>query len=228
MGIVVNGLVTVVAQSLLDELAAQAPWEWYRDAGVAVAGLSPRAFGAFMVIFEVSIGVAILNRNRVVRMAGFLTAAAFLIGITPLGVYTLVNPLLAAGCVYLAWREWHSPAPRRADASRAFDRTGSWSCPQLDVAVGDQALTVVPTMQTRDRAFAGADQKRHARTDAECRDDQAPQAAAPQVVVAQQLAPRQVRLKVPEGELEGDRGAGPARTDCGGIPRAGAGPTPVE
>ena len=169
MGIVVNGLVTVVAQSLLDELAAQAPWEWYRDAGVAVAGLSPRAFGAFMVIFEVSIGVAILNRNRVVRMAGFLTAAAFLIGITPLGVYTLVNPLLAAGCVYLAWREWHSPAPRRADASRAFDRPGSSSCPQPDAAVGDQALTVVPTTQTRGQALAGADQKRHARTDAECR-----------------------------------------------------------
>ena len=108
MGVLVNGLVASMAPQLFVDLAAQAPWEWYRNVGLALVEPWPAAFGVVMMIFEVGMAILILSRDRVVRIVGLLTGAMFLIAITPLGVYTLVNPLLAAGCVYLAWRELHS------------------------------------------------------------------------------------------------------------------------
>ena len=121
MGVLVNGLVAAIAPQLFVDLAAQAPWEWYRNVGLALVEPWPAAFGVVMMIFEVGVAIMILSRDRVVRIVGLLTGAAFLIAITPLGVYTMVNPLLAAGCVFLAWRELH-PERRPGAAAVASAR----------------------------------------------------------------------------------------------------------
>ena len=46
------------------------------------------------------------------------------IGITPLGAYMLVTPLLAASC-YLAWHESHPPVPGRFVGAGSVARAGS-------------------------------------------------------------------------------------------------------
>lgn len=116
MGVLVNGLIAAIAPQLFVDLAAQAPWNWYRALGLTLVESFPMAFGVFMMLFEVGVAIMILSRNRLARIVGLLTAAVFLIGITPLGVYTLVNPLLAAGCVFLAWAE-HQELPTHTNAT---------------------------------------------------------------------------------------------------------------
>ena len=121
MGTAVNGGLTVVAPERFPALARRAPWAWYRRIGAALTEPAPRAFGAAMAVGETALAAAILSRGRTARL-GLLGAAAFSIGITPLGVFTLGNPVLAAGALHLARQQWptaaFSPADRVTGAVR--------------------------------------------------------------------------------------------------------------
>lgn len=108
-GLAWNGTLTVTAPEQFPMLAGRAPWGWYRRAGLALTGPAPRAFGAAMTAGETAVAAAILSRDPAARL-GLLTAAAFLLGITPLGTYTLANPILAAGALHLARRRWPASA----------------------------------------------------------------------------------------------------------------------
>ena len=114
MGLAVNGGLTVAAPEQFAALARRAPWAWYRRAGLALTEPAPRVFGAAMAVGETALAVAVLSRGRAARL-GLLGAAAFSLGITPLGVFTLGNPVLAAGALRLARRQWPAPAFSRAD-----------------------------------------------------------------------------------------------------------------
>jgi hypothetical protein len=107
------GLTTVKAPEQWPMLARRAPWAWYRRAGLALTEPAPRAFGAAVTAGETALGAAILSRDPAARL-GLLGAAAFLLGITPLGTDTLGNPILAVGALQLARRTW----PRSAFSSR--------------------------------------------------------------------------------------------------------------
>ena len=113
MGLGVNGVLTVAAPDQFPALARRAPWAWYRRIGVALTDPAPRAFGAAMAVGETALAAAVLGRGRAARL-GLLAAAAFSVGITPLGVYTLANPVLAAGALHLARRQWPTAAFARA------------------------------------------------------------------------------------------------------------------
>ena len=90
-------------------LARRAPWGWYRRVGMALTEPAPRAFGTAMTVGETALAVAVLSRGRAARL-GLLGVAAFALGITPLGRYTLANPVLAAGALHLARRPWPDAA----------------------------------------------------------------------------------------------------------------------
>lgn len=105
MGLAWNGTVTVKAPEQFPMLAHRAPWRWYRRAGLALTEPAPRAFGAAMTAGETAVAVAILSPDPAARL-GLLAAAAFALGITPLGPYTLGNPILAIGALHLARRPW--------------------------------------------------------------------------------------------------------------------------
>lgn len=121
MGLAVNGGLTVAAPEQFPALARHAPWGWYRRIGLALTEPAPRAFGAGMAVGETALAVAILSRDSSARL-GLLGAAAFSLGITPLGSYTLGNPVLAVGALHLARQQWptaaFSPAARGPRAVR--------------------------------------------------------------------------------------------------------------
>jgi hypothetical protein len=109
MGLAVNGGLTVAAPEQFPALARRAPWAWYRRAGLALTEPAPRVFGAAMAVGETALAAVILSRGSTARL-GLLGAAAFSLGITPLGFYTLGNPVLAAGALHLARRTWPTAA----------------------------------------------------------------------------------------------------------------------
>jgi len=109
MGVGVNGVLTLVAPEQYVELARRAPWPWYRRIGRALTEPAPQAFGAGMTVGESALAAAVLSHGRAARL-GLLGVAAFSLGITPLGPYTVANPLLAAGALHLARRPWPTAA----------------------------------------------------------------------------------------------------------------------
>lgn len=113
MGLGVNGVLTVTAPARFTALADGAPWAWYRALGRRLTEPAPRAFGAAMTAGETVLAAAILSRGRVAR-TGFVGAVAFAVGITPLGVATAANPVLAVGALHLARRQWDEAAFARS------------------------------------------------------------------------------------------------------------------
>ena len=114
-GLAWNGILTAKAPEQYPMLARRAPWSWYRRVGLALTEPAPRAFGAAMTVGETALAAAILSRDPAARL-GLFGVAAFLLGITPLGIYTLGNPILAVGAMHLARRRW----PRAAFAGRRW------------------------------------------------------------------------------------------------------------
>lgn len=108
-GLAWNGALTVKAPEQFPMLARRAPWGWYRRVGRVLTEPAPRAFGAAMTVGETAMAAAVLSRDPAARL-GLLAAAGFLLGITPLGTYTLANPILAAGALHLAGRTWPTAA----------------------------------------------------------------------------------------------------------------------
>jgi hypothetical protein len=113
MGVGVNGSLTVLAPEQFGALARRAPWAWYRGISRVLTEPAPRAFGTVMVVGETALATAVLSRGRAARL-GLLGTAAFSMGIMPLGVFTLANPVLAAGALHLARRPWPTAAFARS------------------------------------------------------------------------------------------------------------------
>jgi hypothetical protein len=109
MGLAWNGTLTAKAPEQFPMLARRAPWDWYRRAGLVLTEPAPRAFGAVMTVGETAVAAAILSPDPAARL-GLLAATAFSIGITPLGLYTSGNPILAMGALHLARRPWPTAA----------------------------------------------------------------------------------------------------------------------
>jgi hypothetical protein len=81
----------------------------YRDVAVAIVGVNQVAFGLLMLSFELLIAALILWRGMAVRW-GLWAGFVFLLGITPLGVEELPNPILALGLAVLAARDYPKTA----------------------------------------------------------------------------------------------------------------------
>ena len=109
MGLAWNGSLTAKAPEQFPMLASRAPWGWYRRAGLALTEPAPRAFGVVMTAGETAVAGAILSPDPAARL-GLLAVAAFSLGLMPLGIYTLGNPILAAGALHLARRSWPTAA----------------------------------------------------------------------------------------------------------------------
>lgn len=64
-----------------------------------VAALAPPLFGLLAAAYEVAIALLMLSKGRCAKW-GLIGGIVFLIGITPLGVWTLANPLLALAMAF--------------------------------------------------------------------------------------------------------------------------------
>ena len=100
MAVAVNVVVVTTAPDQFVKLGADAPlipaYGWFFRTVVASA---PQAVGIAVAAGEIAVGLLILSRGRGARL-GLIGAIVFLLIITPLGVWTLPNPIFAAG---LAW-----------------------------------------------------------------------------------------------------------------------------
>jgi hypothetical protein len=59
-----------------------------------VVALAPPLFGLLAAAYEVTIALMMLSKGRYAKW-GLIGGIVFLIGITPLGVWTLANPIMA-------------------------------------------------------------------------------------------------------------------------------------
>ena len=109
MAVGVHGSTVLTDPSSYLAFANGAPVPLYREVAVAIVKVNQVAFGLFMLTFELVIAAMILWRGRNVRL-GLWAGAAFLLGITPLGVEELPNPILALGLAVLATRDFPKSA----------------------------------------------------------------------------------------------------------------------
>jgi hypothetical protein len=77
-------------------------YRWFFENIVAVA---PSLFGLLAAAYEVTIALLMLSKGRYVKW-GLIGGIIFLLAITPLGVWTLANPILAVAMTYLLTKEY--------------------------------------------------------------------------------------------------------------------------
>jgi hypothetical protein len=77
-------------------------YRWFFENVVALA---PPLFGLLAAAYEITIALMMLSRGRYVRW-GLIGGILFLIAITPLGVWTLGNPIMALALAYLLTKEY--------------------------------------------------------------------------------------------------------------------------
>lgn len=82
-------------------------YQWFFENVVALA---PPLFGLLAAAYEVTIALMMLSSGKYAKW-GLIGGIVFLIGITPLGVWTLANPLLAAAMALLLRRNYERSLP---------------------------------------------------------------------------------------------------------------------
>ncbi|VXC22056.1 conserved membrane hypothetical protein [Arthrobacter sp. 9AX] len=106
MALGVNALLSFIAPELFVSLGTDKPlipfYAWIFENVVAAA---PPVVGIVAAAGEITVGLLILSRGRRVKL-GLIGAIVFLLIITPLGVWTLPNPLMAAGLARLLTKEF--------------------------------------------------------------------------------------------------------------------------
>jgi hypothetical protein len=106
MAIGVNEVLVLVAPNLFVALGTNDAiiplYRWFFENVVALA---PPLFGLLAAAYEITIALMMLSKDKYVKW-GLIGGIVFLIGITPLGVWTLANPILALTLAYLLTREY--------------------------------------------------------------------------------------------------------------------------
>ena len=86
-----------------DGFSASALLPLYRWGFRAIVMPYPLAFAFVAAAFEIAVALLMLSKGRYAQL-GLITGSLFLLAITPLGIETLPNALLALGLAYLATR----------------------------------------------------------------------------------------------------------------------------
>lgn len=101
MAVAVNLVLSLVAPELFVTLGTDDPLvPFYVWVFQNVVALSPQGFGALVAVGELAVGMLILGHGRRVKV-GLALAVAFLLLVTPLGIWTLPNPVMAVGAAWL-------------------------------------------------------------------------------------------------------------------------------
>jgi hypothetical protein len=77
-------------------------YRWFFENVVALA---PPLFGLLAAAYEITIALIMLSKGEYAKW-GLIGGIVFLIGITPLGVWTLANPIMALALAILLRREY--------------------------------------------------------------------------------------------------------------------------
>lgn len=133
MAVAVNVLLSIVAPDQFVRLGTDAPlipfYAWFFQNMVSPA---PQLMGILAAAGEITLGLLMLSRGRRVRL-GLVGAIVFLVVITPLGIWTLPNPVFAAGLAWLlrkeyprsVWQTLHRPAAPFGGSTSSTNLGGS-------------------------------------------------------------------------------------------------------
>ena len=106
MAVGVNVVLVLVAPDQFVALGTDAPvvslYRWFFENFVA---LVPPLFGLLAAGYEITIALMMLFKGRYVKW-GLIGGIVFLIAITPLGIWTLGNPIMALALAYLLTKEY--------------------------------------------------------------------------------------------------------------------------
>jgi hypothetical protein len=106
MAVGVNVVLVLIAPDQFVALGTDAPvvslYRWFFENVVA---LVPPLFGLLAAGYEITIALMMLFKGRYVKW-GLIGGIVFLIAITPLGIWTLGNPIMALALAYLLTKEY--------------------------------------------------------------------------------------------------------------------------
>ena len=106
MAVGVNVVLVLVAPDQFVALGTDAPvvplYRWFFENVVALA---PPLFGLLAAAYEITIALMMLAKGRYVKW-GLIGGIVFIIAITPLGTWTLGNPIMALALAYLLTKEY--------------------------------------------------------------------------------------------------------------------------
>lgn len=107
MAIGVNGFFTFVNPQAYTEYANGALIPIYREIALYVVTLNPFIFGLLLMVYEILMGLLLLQKNSMVKI-GLLGTISFLIAIAPLSFLQIPWLCLVIGEAYLLKKEFHS------------------------------------------------------------------------------------------------------------------------
>jgi hypothetical protein len=115
MAIGVNVVFVLVAPDGFVKLGTNAPlvpfYEWIFEHVVSAA---PAVFGLLVAAFEITVGVLMIKGGRPANW-GLIGGIVFLVGISPLGPWTLPNLIMAAALGIVLWRRRTASVPGIAE-----------------------------------------------------------------------------------------------------------------
>jgi hypothetical protein len=110
MAIGVNVVMVFVDPNSYIGLGADSFIPLYRWVFINLVALAPPLFVLPVAAFEITIALLMLSKGKYAKW-GLVGGIVFLIGITPLGVWTLANPVMAAAMAYLLTKEYDRSLP---------------------------------------------------------------------------------------------------------------------
>jgi uncharacterized membrane protein YkgB len=117
MAVGVNVVLVLIAPDKFVGLGTDAPLlPFYRWGFEHVVAKAPAVFGLLAAAFESTIGLLLIKGGRRTEW-GLIGGIVFLLAITPLSVWTLPNPIMAAALGVILWRR-RTEARLLSDASR--------------------------------------------------------------------------------------------------------------
>jgi hypothetical protein len=112
MAVGVNVVLVLVAPeqfvALGTDVPVLPPYEWFF---ANVVALAPPVVGLLAAAYEIAVALLMLSKGKYAKW-GLLGGIAFLLVITPLGVWTLGNPIMAVALTYLLTKEFDRSLPQ--------------------------------------------------------------------------------------------------------------------
>jgi hypothetical protein len=105
MAIGVNVVMVFVDPTSYMGLGADSFIPLYRWVFINFVALAPPLFVLPVAAFEIAIALLMLSKGKYAKW-GLIGGIVFLLAITPLGVWTLANPILAVAIAYLLTKEY--------------------------------------------------------------------------------------------------------------------------
>ena len=107
LGIIVHGIFIIKNPESYINFGNSASIQLYRELTTHLIALNPVVFGFLLMVFEVIMGLLILNKNTLIKI-GLIGTIIFLLALIPMGKIQLIWLGLIVGQMYLFKRDFNT------------------------------------------------------------------------------------------------------------------------